>query len=244
MKKYFLFVIGAILFFGCSAKNDYILFQKDHNSSCKKNILGNQQTLIKYEYKILPGDLLQIEVINHPEIMSNVKNGTIKVYPDGKVFLPLIGEVKIAGLTEQQASKELTNLYSQYIRHAYVNVTDISKKIYVLGEVKNPGVIQIQRDYTTLIEVISKSGGLTDSARRNDIIIISGGLKNPKIKQVDLTKLSSLNYQSMILKPNDIVYVQPVDIKPFDVKVQGYMPILNFINTLFGTFANIKYISK
>jgi polysaccharide export outer membrane protein len=116
--------------------------------------------------------------------------------------------------------------------------------VYVLGEVKQPGVIQIQKDYTTLIDVISKSGGLTDTARRNDIIIISGGLKHPKIRQVDLTKLSSLNYKNMILKPNDIVYVQPVGIKPLDVKVQGYMPILNFINTLFGTFANIKYISK
>jgi polysaccharide export outer membrane protein len=194
----------------------------------------------------MPGDIVKIEVINHPEIIPAGKNSDsgIKVFPNGKVYLPLIGGVTLAGLTEQQASDKLTHLYSQYIRHAYVNVVDLSKKVYVLGEVKQPGVIQIQKDYTTLIDVISKSGGLTDTARRNDIIIISGGLKHPKIRQVDLTKLSSLNYKNMILKPNDIVYVQPVGIKPLDVKVQGVSPIVNFVNSILSTFVNVKILSK
>ncbi len=239
--KRFIFLLVLALFWGCSAKKDYILFQNDINKTTQT---PTKPVKITYQYKIMPGDILQIEIFNHPELTSKTGNNGIKVFPNGDIFMPLIGKVKVAGLTEEQAMEKLTKLYAEYLKNSYVNVVDMSKKVYVLGEVRKPGAVQLQKDYTTLIDVISKCGGLTETARRNKIIIISGGLENPKIKQVDLTKLSALNIKSMILKPDDIVYVQPVGIKPLDVRLQGYQPILSFINTLFSTFANIKYISK
>ncbi|EDM22987.1 polysaccharide export protein [Caminibacter mediatlanticus TB-2] len=244
MKK--IILMGIFLFFiGCSNKN-YILFQQDTNTTAIKTSKKQNQTEIVYEYKIMPGDILSITIYNHPELSTASKEGVsgIEVYKDGTIMLPLIGKVKIAGLTKQEATLKLQKLYAQYLKKPYVSVNVLNKKIYVLGEVKSPGTVPLMGDYTNLIDVISQKGGFTDMARRDHILIISGGLKHPVIKQVDLTKISSLNYNNLILKPNDIVYVQPVNIKPLDVKVQGYMPILNFINTLFGTFANIKYISK
>ncbi|WP_457564678.1 polysaccharide biosynthesis/export family protein [Caminibacter sp.] len=239
--KRLIFLLILALFWGCGAKKNYILFQNDINKTAKT---PQKPVKITYQYKIMPGDILQIEIFNHPELTSKTGINGVKVFPNGDIFMPLIGKVKVAGLTEEQAMEKLTKLYAQYIRNPYVNVVDMSKKVYVLGEVRKPGAIQLDKDYTTLIDVISKSGGLTETARRNKIIIISGGLEHPKIREVDLTKLSALNLKEMIIKPDDIVYVQPVGIKPLDVKLQGYQPILNFINSLFGTFANIKYISQ
>ncbi|WP_457560105.1 polysaccharide biosynthesis/export family protein [Caminibacter sp.] len=239
--KRLIFLLILALFWGCGAKKNYILFQNDINKTAKT---PQKPVKITYQYKIMPGDILQIEIFNHPELTSKTGINGVKVFPNGDIFMPLIGKVKVAGLTEEQAMEKLTKLYAQYIRNPYVNVVDMSKKVYVLGEVRKPGAIQLDKDYTTLIDVISKSGGLTETARRNKIIIISGGLEHPKIREVDLTKLSALNLKEMIIKPDDIVYVQPVGIKPLDVKLQGYQPILNFINTLFSTFANIRYISK
>ena len=244
MKKIIIWGLVFLFFIGCSNKN-YILFQQDKNTT--KSSKEYNQTNFVYEYKIMPGDILSINVYNHPELSTLSSKGGVsgvEVYKDGSVILPLIGKVKIAGLTKQEATLKLQKLYSQYLKKPYITLNVLNKKIYVLGEVKAPGTIQLMGDYTNLIDAISQRGGFTDMARRDHILIISGGLKHPLIRQVDLTKISSLSYKNLLLKPNDIVYVQPVNIKPLDVKVQGYMPILSFINTLFGTFANIKYIAK
>ena len=245
--KNILFVLFLLFLFGCSAKEEYILFQ-DVNSTESSNPSPQklQTTKYVYQYKIMPGDRLSIVVFNHPELSTNEKNELqgILVFPDGSVDLPLIGKVQVAGLTTQEATQKIQKLYAQYLKKPYVKLDVISKKVYVLGEVKQPGVVQVSSDYTTLIDVISQRGGFTDMARRNNIIIISGGLENPKVRQIDLTKISSLNYQNLVLKPNDIVYIQPINMKPYDVKVQGISPIINLINSIFSTFANIKYISK
>ena len=241
--KYFLFLLMFLYFTGCEAKKDYILFQ-DVNTT--KNRPQSKAKKFVYEYKIMPGDRLSIVVFNHPELSTNNKSELegVMVFPDGTIELPLIGKVKVAGLTTKEATEKIQKLYAEYLKKPYVKLEVISKKVYVLGEVKQPGIVHVSSDYTTLIDVISQRGGFTDMARRNNIIIISGGLDNPKVRQIDLTKISSLNFSSLVLKPNDIVYVQPMNLKPYDVQVQGISPIVNLINSIFSTFANIKYISK
>ena len=247
MKKYFLFVIGAILFLGCSAKKEYLLFQ-DVNKTTKQSQKPIKKSTTKYiyEYKILPGDRLSITVFNHPELSTDNKTDLsgINVFPDGTINLPLVGNVKVAGLTEEQATKKLEKLYSEYLKHPYIKLEVLTKKVYVLGEVKQPGVVQISGNYTTLIEAISQRGGFNDMARRNNILIISGGLNNPQIRQIDLTKISSLNYKNLVLKPNDIVYVQPMNMKPLDVQIQGVSPIVSFVNSILSTFVNVKILSQ
>ncbi len=247
MKKYFIFFVGVILFLGCSAKKEYLLFQ-DVNSTQKNSQkpIRNSNVKYVYEYKILPGDRLSITVFNHPELSTDNKTDLsgILVFPDGTINLPLVGNVKIAGLTEEQATKKLEKLYSQYLKKPYIKLEVLTKKVYVLGEVKQPGVVQISGNYTTLIDAISQRGGFNDMARRNNILIISGGLNNPHIRQIDLTKITSLNYKNLVLKPNDIVYVQPMNMKPLDVQVQGVSPIVSLVNSILSTFVNIKILSK
>jgi len=247
MKKVLFFSFLGILFIGCSAKKDYILFQ-DVNTTEKTNPFPRktQANNVIYQYRIMPGDRLSIIVFNHPELSTDDKNELqgVMVFSDGSIDLPLIGKVHVAGLTTQEATQKIQKLYAQYLKKPYVKLDVISKKVYVLGEVRKPGVVQISSDYTTLIEAISKTGGFTETARRNHILIISGGLKNPTIRQIDLTKLSSINYKNLILKPNDIVYIQPMDMKPLDVQVQGVSPIVNLINSILSTFVNVKILSE
>ncbi len=245
MKKY-LFLM-AVFFIGCSNK-EYILFQKDKNITkpLKTNLENKKPKKIVYEYKIMPGDLVSVTVFNHPELSTT--NGTeikgIPVYDDGKIHLPLIGFVEIAGLTQKEATLKIQKLYSQYLKKPYVQLNVLTKKVYVLGEVNKPGVVLLDKDYTTLIEAISAEGGFKDTARRDKIIIISGGLENPEIREVDLTKISSLNYKNLLLKPNDIVYVQPNNMKPLDVKIQGVQPIVSFVNSILSTMVNVKILTK
>jgi len=130
----------ALFFLGCVSKEDYILFQNDLNNN-KKTVKKTKTPRYVFQYKIVPNDRLNVTIFNHPELSTSTTNiKGVLVYPDGTVSLPLIGEVKIAGLTERKASKKLQKLYARYLKKPFVKLDVLSKKVYVLGEVKQPGV--------------------------------------------------------------------------------------------------------
>ncbi len=253
MYKLFLFVL-LIFFVGCG-DNNLVLFQKQKNNNLKSGLtkLGYKIPYknICYQYRIEPEDRLNIVIFNHPELSSvinNTTNGTTLtgalVYPDGTINMPLIGKVKIAGLTEQQATKKLTKLYAQYIKNPYLKLDDMSKKIYVLGEVKHPKVIHMSQDTISLIEAISDSGGFTDKAKRSEIKIISGDWSHPTMKIINLTKVSPKDINNLILTPNEIVYVTPIKSKPLDIKILGIQPVINFVNSILGGMVAVKTLRE
>ncbi|MRJ05959.1 MAG: hypothetical protein C6I01_00340 [Epsilonproteobacteria bacterium] len=246
-------IIGGM--WGCTSPHQYQLFQSEENISTSSPIESLELRGYKYQYKILPEDILAITIWNQWGDMGASFNQSgdigsgggkkleVRVYKNGEIFLPLIGKVRVAGLTEEEAGKKIGKLYRKYLRFPYVKVEDLSKKVYVLGEVKKPGVVPLKKDFTNLIEVISQEGGFTDQARRDSILIISGGEKTT-IRKVDLTRLSGLTAQNLFLKPYDIVYVPPVSSKPITLQIGGIQPILNFINSILSTFVNVKTITR
>ena len=251
----FLLFFSLIFFLGC-VDDSLVLFKKQQEKySLKKELtdLGYKvpQKPAVYQYKIQPQDRLNITIFNHPELSSVINdttNGTdlkgTLVYPDGTVNLPLVGSVKVAGLTVQQAEEKLTKEYAKYIKKPYVRVDDVSKKIYVLGEVKQPRVINLSQDYITLIEAISDSGGFTDKAKRNEIKIISGDWEHPVMRIVDLTKLQPDDVNKLVLKPNEIVYVTPIKSKPLDIRIFGIQPVIDFVNSILNGMVNVKTLRE
>jgi len=247
MIKIIFFIISIILFFsGCTNKNQ-LLFS-DVNSTVKpnKNII-NKHT-INYTYKIHSGDIVSVMIFNHPELMNvgNNQNALshLVVDKEGYIFLPLINRVKIAGLSEEEATNKLIKKYSLYLKRPYIQLKIVSKKVYVLGEVKKPGVIYLNKDYTTLIDVISKSGGFTDMAKRNKIKIISLNSKPPVVKIIDLSKINNVELSNLIIKPNEIVYVEPMKAKLVDTNIKGIKPVVDLVNGILNSVVDIKVLSK
>jgi polysaccharide export outer membrane protein len=122
------------------------------------------------DYVIGAGDVLQVAVWKETEVSVP----TVVVRPDGRIAIPLIKDVTVAGLTPEQAEKEITGLLSKYINTPNVTVvvaTINSKKVYVLGGVKKAGPIP----YTyrmTVIQALSEAGGLTEYAKRKKIYVL------------------------------------------------------------------------
>jgi polysaccharide export outer membrane protein len=243
--KKFLIISGVLFFLGCSNKN-YVLFQGDNNLTISNQKIKVQKYNVHYEYKIQPGDVVSVVVMNHPELSTSSTNEIqgLKVYPDGSINLPLIGFVKIAGLTQREATDILTKKYKEYLKKPYVKVDVLSKKVFVLGEVNKPGPILLQKDYTSLINIIASSGGFTEEADRKCIKIISNEGNYTKVRIIDMTKISSIDANSIILKPNDIVYIQPHNLKPTDVKIGAMQPIVSFLNSILSTIVDLKIITK
>jgi polysaccharide biosynthesis/export protein len=121
------------------------------------------------EYLIGPEDILEISVWKEEGLEREVL-----VRPDGKLSFPLAGDVQAAGRTPEQVQTEITERIQRYIPDPVVTVTVKAiggNKIYVIGEVKNPGSYVIGR-YVDVIQALTLAGGLTPFARENSIKVL------------------------------------------------------------------------
>ena len=166
----------------------------------------------------------------------------ILVTQNGTVRLPMLGSVEIIGLTEDEASAKLIELYKTYIRNPYVKVEIKNQRVIVVGEVKKPGVVSVTNGTMNILEAIAQSGDLTDLAERNNVKIIRGDLRNPTVRSIDLANIVALNESSLFLRPNDIIYVQPRNLKGYNKAFEEIMPFWNTISSILNPFVQRKQI--
>jgi len=124
-----------------------------------------------HKYEIGAEDVLFIKVWREPDFTF-----AVSVRPDGKITIPLIGEVTAAGVTPSDLTKNLTTLLAGYINHPDVSVfvTEVrSKKYYIDGEVNRPGSFPLVTR-TTVLEALSHAGGFRDFANTKKIRILRG----------------------------------------------------------------------
>jgi len=274
----FLFIL-MLLLAGCSTK-EYTLFQDKHaahevaerdqgliemifprEESPEKNldnvVVSEIPVSFRYMSKILPADMLKIDIYNKSKKLSlndavdakqsassAGKSSEYLVDVDGTIYLPLLGEVMLKGMTEKEAGAYLSQKYKSYLKEPYVKVNITNTRIYVLGEVAKPGVITIPPSGISLYEVLAKSGDFTDHAKRNAIDIISGPLGRQTIRTIDMTSLASINATNLMISPNSIVYVPPRYMKSVKVTLDDYMPILQAISSMLGTYLSIDYVTR
>jgi polysaccharide export outer membrane protein len=184
-------------------------------------------------YKIGVGDYLSITVWDHPEFIaplngtgtmsaggtSGTPNNTISSAPpgytvniEGKIQFPYASDVKVAGLTEAQARTAVVERLAKFIRNPEVTLRVISyrsKRVYLDGEVKVPGVIAIDDIPLTLPEALSRAGGISALGDQSRISIIRSG----KTYWVDLPNLgrNGIDPSSILLRNADLVRVAPRD---------------------------------
>jgi len=244
-----------IVLSACTVKDDR-LFQI-HNSIDRNKTISNAEYKLElnYENKIAPNDRLLVyvyanngldsqvmmPVIGNTNITnglrsSNMEENGLLVTQNGTVMLPLIGSIKITGYTEDQASKILINKYKRYIKNPYVTVKITNQRVIMIGEVKKPGIVPIINGTINLFEAIAKSGDLTALADRRNIKIIRGDLRNPEIREIDLTSVDAIRHSSLLLRPNDIVYVQPREMNGFNKAFSETGPFLSMISSLLNPF--------
>lgn len=128
---------------------------------------------------------------------------------DGEVEIPVVGRVKLAGLTTQQAKQKLVGLVSPFLKEPLVEVSFNTFKITVLGEVKNPGSFVISAQHATLLEALAAAGDLPHSAKRYDVRILRDYNGKRTVRKFDLRKSSVLEDPDIFqMRPNDVIYVQ------------------------------------
>lgn len=173
------------------------------NQALEKNSL-----IVTQEYYIGPEDVLEVIVWRNADLSK-----VVTVRPDGRISLPLIGDIEATGLTPGQLTTNIVAKLKQFKETPTVSVIlqqVNSYGIYVLGEVTKPGRYFL-KSKTTLLQAITNAGGFTQTAARNKIVIFrwasgQGGELKLKASYDDIVLRDNAN-QNVILKPGDTIVV-------------------------------------
>jgi len=164
--------------------------------------------VVTVDYIIGPEDVLDIAVWKNTELSK-----TVAVRPDGKISLPLIGDVVAVGRTTSQLADAISGKLKEYKENPQVSiiVSQVnSYAIYVLGEVARPGKFPL-KSKTTILQAVTLAGGFTTTAARNKLVVFrfsESGEKDVKIKaSYDDIVLRDGAGQNITLKPGDTLVV-------------------------------------
>ena len=194
-------------------------------------------------YVIQKNDFLKIEVYTNkgeriidpnPEL-SNPNATVIATKPtpnylvelNGVVKFPVVGELRMEGLTLRQAESILQVEYDKYFKECYVVLTFQNKRVIVLGSVGGQ-VIPLANQNVTLAEILALSKGLDNFSKANNIRVV----RSDRVFLVDLSTVAGFQAGNMIIEPGDIIYVEPVR-RPVAEATRDYASLLSlFISTL------------
>lgn len=175
-------------------------------------------------FRFGPGDQLQIQVFRHPELDKE-----IAVAPDGTISFPLVGRIAVADHTYTEVVATFEKALQEYYTDASVavNVVQVTnQKVFVVGEVLNPAVLQVTGQLTVL-EALTRTGGINPNARTDNLLLIRGGLEKPELFQIDIGRLLSGDLtQNVALQRMDILVVPTrtiVNVERFFRHVQGIL---------------------
>jgi polysaccharide export outer membrane protein len=242
----FLFVL---LLFSCKPREEVVYYQNIDG-------LATAEQSNSYEIKIQPDDLLMIIVsADDPEtaIPFNLTSGsfptstntisvvgqqTLQSYlvnADGMIDFPVLGKLKLSGLTRSEVLQLFKDKISKYIKNPIINLRIINFKVSVQGEVSLPGTYNVQSERITLIEALSMAKDLTIYGKRDNILIIRDvdGVKS--YNRVDITKADFINSPFYYLAQNDVVYVEPNKTKINGAAVGANTNVLISISSLLIT---------
>jgi polysaccharide export outer membrane protein len=186
----------------------------------------------KIDYRVQPGDNLYIRVVTLDEkttlLLNPLSSGNSNIASDASVYLnsynvneggyldfPMTGEILIKNMNIEEVKNILQEKLQVYMKEFVVIVKLVNYNITLLGEVNRPGQYKVYQDNINLFEAVSMAGDLSDFANRNTVAIIRQNKTGSEVVYVDMTKRDILLSDYYYLKPNDIVYVQPVKGKQF-----------------------------
>jgi polysaccharide biosynthesis/export protein len=192
-------VLISLLLFSCAAKEMRV---KEYRLTAD---VPNPAKPPEEFYMIGAGDSLGIVVWKEPSL-----SGSVKVRPDGYITLPLVNEVQVVGMTTGQLRKVLEAKYKEFINDPFVSIrieSVMSSEALLLGQVNKPGAVRLNGN-ETVVEVLTRAGGLTIFADRSDIKVVrrEGDKVTEFTVDYDAIVKGDLK-QDILLRPGDRVIV-------------------------------------
>ena len=256
--KTLLAVIIATVFFSSCVPQKEMLFLKNakmQTETLSQNYVNDRAV----DYKLQPGDNLYIRAINVVDEKSAVmlngesgyRNTTLSsdasiylscytIDESGCIEMPLVGQVEVKNMTVEDAKNKLQTAINRYINETMLIVKMANFNLTITGEVNNPGMYKIYQSQINLFEALSMAGNVTTFAKNNEVKIIRQTDTGSEIASVDLGQADILSSPYYYLKPNDIIYVEPLKIKQWGFSTFPYSTVISVITLGITLFTLLK----
>jgi polysaccharide export outer membrane protein len=236
----------------CASRQDLVYFQDEPLTE-----VNTMPSIFELKYKT--DDLITIDVtgldfeavlpFNLPIVANNNNNilngqGNLRMQAylidaQGNIEFPVLGTIKIAGLTRSEATNMLKEKISEYVKDPIVNIRLANFTVTIIGEVNRPGTFTLQDERITLPEALGLAGDLTIFGKRDNVLLIReiDGVKS--FAKIDLTSIDVINSPAYYLTQNDIIVVEPNSAR---IKSSSFNPNTGIWVGVLGTLATLTAI--
>lgn len=231
--------------------------QPAHEDSTNRAVF---KTPAYQEYHLVVGDNLYINVRSLDQRSNDFfnKNGndnrssnyndasiylsSYTVDPNGNIIFPFIGPIPVLGLTVDQTRGKIEDVMNEYLKETTIVVKLVNFNITFIGEVKRPGEYKIYQDKINIFEALSLAGDISDYGNRNEVKLMRMTDNGTALHIIDLTREDILESPFYYLKPNDVIYIEPLKGKQFAFATFPYALLFSTITTVIVllTFLQVK----
>jgi len=225
------YLLLLLIFTGCAKRN--LVYFSDIDSQSDYNVkIANS-----VDPEIQADDLLKITVSSLSQesnllfnagILNTDGNNNVTASPlnegylvdkDGEINFPVLGKVRIGGLTKDEAIEELAFRLREYVKDPIVNIRFLNFKVTVIGEVNRPSTFTVPTEKITLLEALGLAGDMTPYGKRENVLVIRDKDGVRSANRLNLNDKSILSSPYYYLTQNDVVYVEPDKMKAVQVNV-------------------------
>lgn len=233
-------VLISLAMVSCGSYRNNVMFRVPEGAGLHEEVKAAEAS-----YLIQPNDLITVHVYTNDgerlidpdfqlmrETPAQSNLNTVKpdrpylIAENGTVKLPMIAELKLAGLTIRQAEGMLQQAYGEFYEKPFVKVEFQNKRVILLGA---PGgkVIPLANNQVTLAEVLALAEGIPNEANATNIRVLRG----EELIVADFRTFEGYKKGNIVMKPGDIVYVEPIR-RPFAEGIREYAPLITILSSL------------
>lgn len=225
------YLILLLIFSSCAKRN--LVYFSDIDSQSNYNVKIESTV----EPRIQQDDLLKITVSSlnqesnllfNAGILTTTGNNNVTTSPlnegylvdkSGEINFPVLGKIKIGGLTKDEAVEELSFRLREYVKDPIVNIRFLNFKVTVIGEVARPSTFTVPTEKITILEALGLAGDMTPYGKRENVLVIRDKDGVRSLNRLNLNDKNILSSPYYYLTQNDVVYVEPDKMKAVQVNV-------------------------
>ena len=250
----------------CVSQKKILYLQKEQMTDSIASI--EYQNKRSFDYKVQPGDVLYIRVSsmdkNFSEFFNNSGNsnmgstssggtssGNAGIYlngfnisDEGTIDFPYAGKISVKDLTIDEIQQKIHNIIGEYQKETIVYVKLGLFNLTILGEVSRPGQYQVYQSDINLFQALALAGNATDFGNKKNVKIIHQTTDGSQIVRVNLNDADILANPHYYLKPNDIIYVEPLGIKRYGFTSVPYSTIFSAASLLITVLTFMMTINR
>lgn len=223
ISKFSTLLLFLVALASCKSYKSHLMFQFDETYSFDEidYIAGSEIR----NYVLQPNDFIRLEVFTkdgeriidpdfvlNRDIMGTTNNNNVGkpdplylIIPDSTAKLPMVGNVKLGGLTVNEANIVLEERFEEFYKDSYVLLEYTNKRVVVLGGVGGK-VIPLQNENMSVTEILALAGGLEKNMRAENIRLI----RRKQVFLIDLSSIDGYQKTNMMVESGDIIYVEPI----------------------------------